>query len=458
MKNMKLSVKLLINNIIVIVFMLMLAGVGIWGLANVKETAEILINEHSLALKEVGELNANLNGVRVALVTMFVKEDPADRAKLKETIKKLTENIEATFTRLRSAEKFPEDMIQDVKNIYAVWEPFRNTRDTELIPLIEAGKIEEAKKIAFGIQAERFNKYRELALAFAEKEKKEADEENAKFNYITSISKTLLIIMLAAGIIIPFAIGRFISNSITKPLNQVMTVLEKISQGDMRQKVELDSTEEIGTLARYTNTLVAELHKIMSRIAETAQSVASASQQVSATSGEMSRTLSVQSGQTTNVVASMEEMSATVTEVAKNSSQASDSARLAMETAESGGNIVQEGINSTNNIAKRVLESTKTVEELGASSQRIGEIVSVIDDIADQTNLLALNAAIEAARAGEQGRGFAVVADEVRKLAERTTKATKEIADMIKTIQKNTEEAVQSMEAGRKEVESGVEG
>jgi methyl-accepting chemotaxis protein len=148
-------------------------------------------------------------------------------------------------------------------------------------------------------------------------------------------------------------------------------------------------------------------------------------------------------------------MTKTILETTKNSSTAAEAAKKAGSIAKEGGSVVAETISGMNRIALVVKKSAETVHTLGKSSDQIGEIVQVIDDIADQTNLLALNAAIEAARAGEQGRGFAVVADEVRKLAERTTKATKEIASMIKQIQKDTNGAVSSMEEGTKEVEKG---
>jgi methyl-accepting chemotaxis protein len=151
----------------------------------------------------------------------------------------------------------------------------------------------------------------------------------------------------------------------------------------------------------------------------------------------------------------VEEMTKTIMETTKNSSIAADSAKNSGSTAKEGGKVVAETIEGMNRIADVVRSSAETVQALGKSSDQIGEIVQVIDDIADQTNLLALNAAIEAARAGEQGRGFAVVADEVRKLAERTTKATKEIAGMIKQIQKDTSNAVISMSKGTEEVEKG---
>lgn len=149
------------------------------------------------------------------------------------------------------------------------------------------------------------------------------------------------------------------------------------------------------------------------------------------------------------------EMSKTIFETTKNTTIATEASKYAGKVAKDGGKIVDETINGMNRIAEVVQQSAKTVEDLGNSSDQIGEIVQVIEDIADQTNLLALNAAIEAARAGEQGRGFAVVADEVRKLAERTTKATKEIASMIKQIQKETDGAVSSMRLGTEEVKNG---
>ena len=139
----------------------------------------------------------------------------------------------------------------------------------------------------------------------------------------------------------------------------------------------------------------------------------------------------------------------------ENANMAASTAQEAGQKAKEGGEVVVETINGINRIANVVSESAETIQKLGNSSNQIGEIIQVIDEIADQTNLLALNAAIEAARAGEQGRGFAVVADEVRKLAERTTKATQEIAQMIKKIQDDTVGAVQAIEMGTNEAEKG---
>jgi methyl-accepting chemotaxis protein len=162
-----------------------------------------------------------------------------------------------------------------------------------------------------------------------------------------------------------------------------------------------------------------------------------------------------QSSQTVEIATAVEEMTKTIFETTRNADNASQTAKKAGDLAKEGGKVVKETIEGMYRIEEVVKKSAQTVQALGNSSDQIGEIVQVINDIADQTNLLALNAAIEAARAGEQGRGFAVVADEVRKLAERTTKATKEIAGMIKQIQKDTGEAVTSMELGTSEVEKG---
>ncbi len=241
----------------------------------------------------------------------------------------------------------------------------------------------------------------------------------------------------------------------TAPLKEQSKILGKLASGDLTERMTGDYKGDFLEIKNSVNDLANSFNTTLTQVREAIEATASASSQISSSSEEMSSGAQEQSAQATEVASAVEQMTSTILETTKNASHANHEAKSAGDMASEGGRVVADTVNGMNRIAEVVSKAAGTVKDLGKSSDKIGEIIQVIDDIADQTNLLALNAAIEAARAGEQGRGFAVVADEVRKLAERTTKATKEIASMISTIQKETGGAVESMEEGTVEVEKG---
>lgn len=310
-------------------------------------------------------------------------------------------------------------------------------------------------------------------------------EERAAFSLLMIIGFGAL---LMAGVI-----GWLVSQSIARPVNMVVelteqmngefqefsAVVDKIAANDLAQEIKISNYESIGiksqdevgqlvasientldvknNMGNAMNRMIENLNNVIRQINDGSVQLVSAASEIASTSEQASRGAQDQSRQVEQISSAIQEMTATILQASKNTSEANEVAQGAADTATSGGQIVSQTILGMEEVTKSADQTSGIVNELATASDKIGEIVTVIDDIADQTNLLALNAAIEAARAGEQGRGFAVVADEVRKLAERTGRATGEITDMIKGIQDDTERAVASMDAAGKVVEGATE-
>jgi methyl-accepting chemotaxis protein len=271
---------------------------------------------------------------------------------------------------------------------------------------------------------------------------------NSVQNFILVAS---LLFAAVLGVIIVTAIRKFLA-----PLQDTASFLEQIAAGDFSVRPEITTGGEIGAMQHACLNMVTRLNETLRSTADNAGKVAAAARQMHGTSELMAAGAEEAAAQTMTVATAGEEMAATSGDIARSCMVAAEGSRRTNETALEGARVVESTVVVMARIAERVKASSETVASLGTRSEQIGTIISTIQEIADQTNLLALNAAIEAARAGEQGRGFAVVADEVRALAERTTRATREIDAMIKAIQNDTRLAVSAMQEGVSEVETGT--
>lgn len=245
-----------------------------------------------------------------------------------------------------------------------------------------------------------------------------------------------------------------------RPLTELCERVSDIAEGDgdLTRKIDLgDRRDEIGVLALKLNHFVENIRQIVLQIADASAKLAGDSERLSSIASTISTGTEEVASQTTAVATAGEEMSATASDIANNCLSVAENAKLAAGTTHKGFDVVSSTLDGIRRRGEVTQQTARAISSLGERSEQIGAIVSTIEDIADQTNLLALNAAIEAARAGEQGRGFAVVADEVRALAERTTKATKEIGEMIRAIQQETKVAMTAMDEGVIASEKGIE-
>ncbi|KJR40005.1 methyl-accepting chemotaxis sensory transducer [Candidatus Magnetoovum chiemensis] len=280
--------------------------------------------------------------------------------------------------------------------------------------------------------------------------------EESSVSESNKLKITILIAFLIYIGVIFFSIS--ITNStIIRPIEKLVDFTGNIARGDLRVELhDFDQKDEIGELGESIKKMKDSLSQLMYELSNTSNEVTSAANTLSSTVQQIKHKIDDQENRAGQIATSSNEMSQTVIDIAKNASEINNSAKETMETAQSGADVVGKTVAEVQEISRTVSALAQVMTSLGQSSKEIGEIVGVINDIADQTNLLALNAAIEAARAGEQGRGFAVVADEVRKLAEKTAKATMEISAMIQAIQGETDKAVTSMDEGMQRVESGA--
>ena len=414
---------------------------------------------------------------RVAIIRTVAK-DPAKRAEIDNTLAGLKKETDDAFAKYEKALSnivytTPDGAAEDraiLENERKAWAAYRAT-DSDVDAMLAEGKNDEAFTYLDGPALEKYKQFTDLITKDRDRCIAGAREANDNGTAVYESVITTTIIVAIIVILLTCVCGFLLLRTISSSVDMVLTNLRKIAQGDLRIHLSTDSGDEVAQMADETNKMLENIRNMTKTIQKTAESVADASGTLTNTAEQsahatqsvaqsITEVAEASHGQMDSVAEAKQQVQAFTRGLSDATSaieNVADDIEHTSQKAEEGNQLVVATVDQMNAIADTVVSSSEVVAKLGERSKEIGNIVEVISGISGQTNLLALNAAIEAARAGEHGHGFAVVAEEVRKLAEESQNASKQIGDLIRAIQEETEEAVTAMETGRTEAEKGRE-
>jgi methyl-accepting chemotaxis protein len=455
LSNIKLGPKL-IGSFLVVAMIAMVIGVfGYFQVHKINDADTLLYEKITVPLADLAEMSISFQQTRLNLLLAVTSKDEKDIQSAWDALKQLRQKTG------EKADKFEKTILTDEgRKLFAEFKESRKVYGNfidKIKELDDAKKDEEALALLRGDARKAALHEQELLNRLLESKEAQAKKTSETNDATASRAGWTMIGAAVCGSILAFVLGLIISRSISLPVSSLARQARKVADGDLRVSIDYHSGDEVGELSEAFRTMTGNLRTTITKVADTSSQVATAANQLQSTAIRIATGAEEVAAQSGTVAVASEEMSATSSSISESCQQAANSATEASDAAVTGSGVVSSTICGMERIASRVRSSAETVGSLGSRSDQIGAIVATIEDIADQTNLLALNAAIEAARAGEQGRGFAVVADEVRALAERTTRATREISEMIKAIQTETRAAVGEMEQGVKEVQQGTD-
>lgn len=451
--SLKVGTRLGVGFGLLLLFVTVLAMVGLNRLAFLQKNIDDIVNQNFVKIELVNAMRDAIRYQAVALRDVVLQEDLGFK---KKELKQMRE----ARKKYHEAEEELEKMIgQTDANAYLIKVKLNETLALpavdETIELSLNDKHRDAGNVVRDkvrpVQIQWIADLEEMLINF------QKINQDAAIAAKQTYRKTQIVMIILGGVamVLGVAIAFIITRSITLPLNTAVDIAHRISMGDLTAKIGKTVDDEMGMLLQALGEMNLNLSKIISGVKNASNNVSGSAVSLLNTAGQVSARAEIQVEKVMQVGAAMEEMAVSISEVADGAGYVAEAAGKTQKIAQEGSKNIALGFESSRRITTSVETSSTNVGDLSREIQKISEVANVIKDIADQTNLLALNAAIEAARAGEQGRGFAVVADEVRKLAERTSLSTTDISNMVNSISIKTVAAVESMNQVQRDVKEG---
>lgn len=455
--NLPTRTKLSLSFGVMIILLAVAMGAGYQGITAIRQSQKNLYEQEFANAVDIKDVRANQNAQREDVLAMILLTSRPDQEAQHDDIKNRSKKVDELMQGLiqRSA-SFP-GVLSKLQEFETMRNAFRETRDAQVIPLIYEGRIDEAKKLLFGVQEERNAKMLLLANQLVEEMEKMAqtavDDSNRSAVQAVRIFVTAAVIALVLGIGMVLFLGRAIAN----PLREISRVAERVASRDLTVSVPSGNRgDEVGTLAQTFRRMVEDLRQVTREITEGVNVLASSSSEILAATTQVASSAVETATAVAETTTTVEEVKQTAQVSSQRAKYVLESGQKSVQVSQAGKKAVEQTIDGMNRIREQTESIAENVVRLSEQSQAIAEIIAAVNDLAEQSKLLAVNAAIEAAKAGEQGKGFAVVAQEVKNLAEQSKQATSQIRTILGDIQKATNAAVMATEQGSKAVEAGA--
>ncbi|WP_342654288.1 methyl-accepting chemotaxis protein [Pseudomonas sp. F3-2] len=452
LRNMNIAPRAFLGFSIIGVLMIILGVFALMQMSKINDATEVMATNSMPSIKALDRLTEGSIRLRVLSYRLMLNRDADTQQKTIELLAMRNRQIDdarAVYIKLISApdEQATYDQYVKLLNDYRQLEE-------RMKSLSSANKLDELTALLNADLQTNSDQMNVVLGKLIEINTQQLNNTNSQASQQYSTAFTMVVTLLIIATALTLLFAWLLTNSITRPIASALNAAEEIAEGDLTRTIHVDGTDEAGRLLAAMLKMQSKLRDTLQRISGSATQLASAAEELNAVTDESARGLSQQNNEIEQAATAVNEMTSAVEEVARNAVSTSEASKNATMSASDGRDLVQETVSAIERMSGDVQGTATLIGNLAEESRDIGKVLDVIRGLADQTNLLALNAAIEAARAGEAGRGFAVVADEVRALAHRTQQSTSEIERMIGSIQGGTEQAVNSMRSSTERAES----